>query len=187
MKVLFIDACVRENSRTRRLAEELIKRIGGDVTRLDLEKEGLVPLGREELALREAFIAAGDYSDPMFRYAKLFSEADAIVAAAPYWDLSFPSSLKVFIERAAVIGLTFGYDESGAPKGLCRAKKLWYVTTMGGAGLPYDFGYGYIKAVCESYYGIPEFELVSAEGLDIVGNDEDSILNDAAKAFDDFR
>ncbi len=31
----------------------------------------------------------------MFLYAKDFAESDIIVIAAPYWDLSFPSILKV--------------------------------------------------------------------------------------------
>ncbi len=175
-KILFINACVRKNSRTKRLADTLLSKLGGEATEIDLEKEALAPLTQDELSRREALIAAGDYSDPMFRYAGLFAEADALVFAAPYWDLSFPSSVKVFIEHIAVRGLTFGYTDDGAPIGLCRAKKLWYVTTMGGAGLPYDYGYGYIKALCDSYYGIHEAELISAEGLDIVGADPERIL-----------
>lgn len=176
--ILYIDACVRPCSRTRRLADELIKRLNGSVTHLVLEEEGLVPLGGAELERRESFIQNEDYSDPMFRLAKLFRDADEIVIAAPYWDMSFPSSLKVFIERVAVRGLTFTYTDEGTPLGLCRAKRLWYVTTMGGAGLPYDYGYGYIKSLCAAYYGIKDAKLVCAEGLDIIGNDPEAILSD---------
>ena len=175
--ILYIDACVRPCSRTRRLADELIKRLDGRVTHLILEEEGLTPLGGAELERREGFVQNEDFSDPMFRFAKLFKEADEIVIAAPYWDMSFPSSLKVFIERVAVRGLTFTYTDEGLPIGLCRAKRLWYVTTMGGAGLPYDYGYGYIKSLCAAYYGINEAKLINAEGLDIFRNDPEVILS----------
>lgn len=175
-KILFINACVRKNSRTKRLADALLSKLAGDVKEINLEKEALVPLTEDVLSRRESSIAAGDYSDPMFRYAKLFAEADELVFAAPYWDLSFPSSLKVFIEHVAVRGLTFGYSDDGTPSGLCRAKKLWYVAAMGGAGLPHDFGYGYVKSICAGYYGINEAELICAEGLDIIGSDAEKIL-----------
>lgn len=175
-KILFVNSCVRKESRTLRLSEKLLSKLEGEVTEINLEKEGLSPLTEEELSKREDFIAKGDYSDPMFRCAKFFKEADEIVFAAPYWDLSFPSSLKVFIEQVAVRGLTFGYDENGAPEGYCSAEKIRYVTTMGGEGLPYEYGFGYIKAICEAYFGIREAELITAEGLDIVGNDAEEIL-----------
>lgn len=176
MKILFVDSCVRKCSRTKRLADALLKKLGGDVT--EIRTESLTPVTGAELEKREDLIAKADYSDAMFDMAKLFREADVIVFAAPYWDLSFPASLKAFIERVAVRGLTFTYSEDGAPKGLCRAGKLWYVTTMGGEGLPYDFGFGYIKSICKAYYGISEAELITAEGLDIIGNDPERILAD---------
>ena len=59
-------------------------------------------------------------------------KADIIVIAAPYWDLSFPAQLKDYIERVNAVGVTFDYDQEGIPYGLCRAKKLVYITTAGG-------------------------------------------------------
>lgn len=178
-KILFIDACVRKDSRTRRLAEALLARLGGSAETIFLEKEALVPLSEAELAAREEFIRRNDYSDPMFRYAKRLTEADEVVVAAPYWDLSFPSSLRVFIERIAVRGLTFTYSEDGSPLGLCRAERLWYVTTMGGAGLPHCYGFGYLSELFKLYYGVPEARLAAAEGLDIAGCDPEAILDEA--------
>ena len=66
--------------------------------------------------------------------------------------------------------------------GLCRARKLYNVTTAGGEFFPQEFGFGYVKALAESFYGIPDVELVKATGLDIVGSDPDRIIDDAIKA-----
>jgi FMN-dependent NADH-azoreductase len=177
-RILFVNSCDREGSRSLRLAEKLLSRLGGAVTELRLADEELKPLSNAELSKREAFIAEGDYSDPMFRYAKQFAEADEIVIAAPYWDLSFPSELKIYFERVSVRGVTFTFTPEGEPIGLCRAKKLRYVTTMGAEGLPFDFGYGYAEAVCRIYYGIKEAQLIAACGLDLEGRDAEAILTE---------
>lgn len=46
----------------------------------------------------------------MFKYAHEFANADLIVIAAPFWDLSIPALLKVYIENIAVDGITFEYS-----------------------------------------------------------------------------
>ncbi len=176
MRLLFIDACPRADSRTRRLAESLIGGSECEVVRVALDGEGLTPLTFAELEKREALIAAGDYSPEEFRYAKGFASADEILITAPYWDLSFPSALKVYLERVCVRGIAFTFTETGEAVGLCRARRLRYVTTMGAAGLPYDFGYGYVSALCRTYFGIEKTELYSAEGLDLAGGDPEEIL-----------
>lgn len=79
------------------------------------------------------------------------------------------------------MGIASVYEEDGTPRGLCRAKKLWYVTTAGGKYIP-DYSYGQIKALANGYFGIPETELVYAEYLDIVGCDPEQIMNDAIVA-----
>ena len=173
---LYINCCVREESRTDRLARAVLQKLGGDFTELKLYEEKLKPLDRETLNKRTSLIKQGDYSDPMFDHAKQFASADTIVIAAPYWDLSFPSTLKIYIENIYVTGIVSAYDESGMPVGLCKAKELYYVTTAGG---PYDptYSYGYIESLAKSFFGIPTTHLVKAEMLDIVGNKAEEILN----------
>ena len=39
MKILFVNACVRKNSRTHRLAEKVLQKLGGNITEIDLQKE----------------------------------------------------------------------------------------------------------------------------------------------------
>ena len=175
-KILMIDACVREQSRTRRLAEYLLSKLDGNVERIELEKVRFPHMDQQFLNMRDQAAAADDHSADVFAPARQFAAADVIVIAAPFWDLSFPASLKEYIEQINVVGLTFRYTEEGLPEGLCKANKLYYVMTAGGAYLPEEFGFGYVKALAQSFYGIQECVLIKAVGLDIVGADVEGIL-----------
>ena len=165
MSILFINACVRENSRTLVLAKNILSKMSGEVTEVNLNQENIVPLNRELLEKRENLISNKNMDDPMFYYAKQFAEADEILIAAPYWDLSFPGILKAYMEQITVSGITFEYL-SGRPHGLCKAKSLKYVTTSGGPIFA-DFGYEYIKALAKNFYGISETKAYRAMNLDV--------------------
>ena len=115
----------------------------------------------------------------MFALARQFSEAETIVIAAPFWDLSFPAALKQYLEQINVVGITFRYSEEGIPIGLCKAGSLFYVTTAGGYYVPEEFGFGYVKALAQNYYGIQDVRQISAAGLDIQGADVDAIMKAA--------
>lgn len=99
--------------------------------------------------------------------------------AAPYWDLSFPAMLKQYLEQINVVKITFRYSEDGVPVGLCRAEKLFYVTTAGGLYVPEDFGFGYVKALAQNYHGIQNVRKIEALGLDICGANVDAIMASA--------
>ena len=71
------------------------------------------------------------------------------------------------------------YTAEGIPAGLCKAKRLTYITTAGGNFVPEEFGPGYVKCLAQSFYGIPEFRLIKAVGLDLDGADADSIMHSA--------
>ena len=177
MKVLFINACVRENSRTYLLAEKVLSEIGAEVEEVVLETEKIQPLDRERLALRDQLLREGKKDDAFFRYAHQFASADHIVIAAPFWDLGFPALLKVYLEAITVAGVTFTYQD-GVPMGLCRAKKLTYVTTSGGTIFS-DFGYTYVKALAEGLYSIPKTECYRAENLDVYAISAERFWQDA--------
>ena len=68
------------------------------------------------------------------------------------------------------------HTSDGTPKGLCKAKKLYYVSTAGGTFVPEEFGFGYVKSLAQSFYGIPEVKMIQATGLDIYGADEEQII-----------
>lgn len=165
MSILFINACVRENSRTLVLAKSILSSMSGEVIEVDLNQENIVPLNRELLKKREDLISGENKDDPMFYYARQFAKADEIVIAAPFWDLSFPAILKAYIEQITVAGITFEYI-NGRPCGLCKAKSLTYVTTSGGSIFA-DFGYEYIRALAKNFYGISQTKAYRAMNLDV--------------------
>ncbi|MBQ2597957.1 MAG: NAD(P)H-dependent oxidoreductase [Oscillospiraceae bacterium] len=180
MKILYLDATVRPQSRTAELAQLLLTQLDGEVTHVKLSEIAFPVTDASFLARRDRGIAAQDFSDPLFALAKQFAAAECIVIAAPYWDLSFPASLKQYFEQINVIGLTFCYTEDGIPQGLCKAQQLYYVTTAGGTAAPDTYGFGYVQALAQRFYGIPDCKLFKAEGLDLYGADPDALL-DAAR------
>lgn len=165
MSILFINACIRKNSRTLTLARSVMKDMSGEIEELNLSLENIEPLDVELLEKRERLIEEGKLDDPMLRYARQFANADEIVIAAPFWDLSFPAKLKIYLEQIAVSDVTFKYID-GRPTGLCKAKKLTYVTTSGGPIFD-DFGYAYVKALAQKFYGVEKTVTVRAENLDV--------------------
>ena len=174
-KILYVNTCVRKESRTNRLAHSLLERLRGEVTEIDADLNGLKPLNEGSLKRREELTAAGNFAAGELGAAREFAAADIIVIAAPYWDLTFPSLLKIYLENVTVCGVTFYYTDEGIPKGLCRAKKLYYVTTSGGT-IIHNFGYEYVRTLASEFYGIKDTRFISAEGLDIVGADAEEIL-----------
>ncbi len=179
--VLYIDACVRADSRTRRLADCLLNTLNAPCEHLRLTECAFPSVDEAFLKERDRLIAEGDFQNPMFEYACQFAAADEIIIAAPFWDLSFPASLKTYLEQINVVGLTFRYTPEGIPEGLCRAHKLYYVTTVGGNFCPEEYGFGYVKALAQNYYGIEDVELIKATGLDIIGAPVEQILQDCEK------
>lgn len=177
-KILFINACVREGSRTLALAREVLSRLEGRVEEVNLEKENIPPLNGELLAKRDKLLAAKDYGDEMLGYARQFAEADTIVIAAPYWDLIFPATVRIYFEAVTVTGVTFYYTSEGFPASLCNAKRLIYITTAGGPIFG-NFGYEYVKAMAQGFFGIQDCVCIKAEGLDVIGNDVTGILEKA--------
>ncbi len=179
-QILFVNACVRPQSRTHALAQSVLSRLSGQINEVNLSQNPVPVLNREELAHRDEILARQDFSDPMLRYAVQFSQADTIVIAAPYWDLMFPALLKSYLEAITVCGVTFRYTEEGRPATLCKAKRLIYITTAGGPIGAFDFGFQYVNALARGFYEIPEVHCIAAEGLDIIGADVDAILNEAS-------
>ena len=174
--ILFINACVRKESRTQRIAEKLLLKLNKPFEEIRLDQMMFPVVNQDFLNKRDLLISNGDYDNPFFDLARQFSEAEMIVIAAPYWDLSFPAALKQYFEQINVVGITFKYSEEGIPVPLCRAKRLLFVTTAGGYYVPEEFGFGYIKALAKNYYGISEVRLIKAIGLDIEGADVNNIL-----------
>ena len=49
--------------------------------------------------------------------------------------------------------------------------------TAGGMYVPEEFGYGYVKALAQNFYGIKDCELIKTVGLDLDLTDEEGIMH----------
>ncbi len=107
---------------------------------------------------------SGIFDAPVYALARQFRAADAVVVAAPFWDLSYPAALRTYIEYISAVGLTYHYDEDGCHGG-CEA---------GVAGVPHQrrrreredsVGVLHWRQLA-AMFGIPQFDYVFAGGLD---------------------
>lgn len=182
--ILFINACVRKDSRTLRLAKAFLEKQEDDIREVLLSDIDFPTADEAFLQRRDSLIGNKEWDDPLFEYARHFAEADRIVIASPYWDLSFPAALKQYFEQINVMGITFEYSPEGIPVPLCRATELIYITTAGGAYVPEEYGFGYVKALAQGFYGIENIRQIKACGLDIYGADIEGIMS---RAIDEIR
>lgn len=184
-KILFINACVRPESRTLILAKHLLAKLDGEVQEVNLEKEAIPALNGVTLKYRQDLLASEKFDDSMLRYARQFKEAETIVIAAPYYDLSFPSALKNYLEAVACVGLTFYYDENEVAQTHTKARKLYYVST-GGGEIKKQFGFEYIKTLVGEFYHIFDVQGFFAEKLDLMGSDPGAIMQDALQKIEEY-
>lgn len=174
-RLLWVNACMRgkEISRTYRLCrtfldEWLANNPDTEITERDLTDAPL-PIMTSQLAKeRDEAVKRGELDSTMVRPAREFASADIVVIGAPYWDLSFPAALKVYFEWVSAIGITFRYTNEGVLEGLCKAKKLIYITTAGGPVQGQNFGFDYVAALGRMF-GINDCSFVAAENLDVFG------------------
>jgi FMN-dependent NADH-azoreductase len=187
-RVLFINACVRPGSRTYELAQAVLDNLSGNIEEVDLYRKPMSVLDFDGIERRGWAAGEQNFSHSDFDLAKQFSVAEKIVIAAPYWDMMFPAVLKIYLENITVSGITFRYSEEGKPESLCKAKALYYVTTAGGFIGQNDFGFDYVKALAENFFGITQIHRYTAEGLDIFGSDVEKIMHKAkAEIISDLR
>ena len=163
----------------------MLSKLGEPYEELCLERIAFPIVNEEYLNKRDQLISEGDFQNPSFDFARQFSEAKTIVIAAPFLDLSFPSMLKQYLEQINVVGITFKYSEEGVTVALCKANRLIYVTTAGGLYVPEDYGFGYVKALAQYFYGIQDVRKMEAVGLDIYGANVNSIVRDAEDTLSD--
>ena len=182
MSLLFVNACMREGSRTERLARMwLERRRREDVVELDLGKVEVAPLDVPRLALYNECVAAHSFDYEMFEFAKQFAAADEILIAAPLWNYGIPAKLHDYLELVCTQGLTFDLDETGTYVSLCHAKRLTYVMTAGGPepAPEDDHIFGYVRTLATRFWCVPQIEQVAAWCLDFPDVDIDAALEAA--------
>lgn len=172
---------MRAGSRTRRIARpimtELRKRYA--VETVDLTRNEYPVVDNYTLEDRNQGIVPSEHS----ALAKRIAAADRIVIAAPFWDMSFPSALKVFFENMSLFGITFDTNDKEC-YALCKAEKVMYITTRGmniATGDPLEQATPYIKALSH-LWGLGELTVISAQNLDYSTPEEVEQMIDKAVA-----
>ncbi len=188
-KLLYLKANAKPEgeSRTYKISDAFIGEYkkshpGDEIITLDLYKEGIAPLPYGKINELHTPKEGTAHDHPILKYAYQFVEADKYVIASPFWNLSIPSILKAYIDYIAVTGITFKYTATG-PVGLCTGKKAVHITARGGVYSEepmssYEMGDRYLRTIL-GFLGIIDFATIAAEGLDVIGNDVDSIINNA--------
>ena len=174
MNLLIVDCCISqrgEDSRTRRMlrayVEAFCRRHPDTQTETVTPEEllSLKPFDVEMLDERDALMSVQAWDAPVYHLARQFRAADAIVVAAPFWDLSFPAALRTYIEYISANGLTYHYEADGC-HGDCRARRLVYLTTGGDVEREDSVGVVYWRQLA-AMFGIPKFDYVFGGGLDL--------------------
>lgn len=170
--LVYIDACIRGfESRTRRIAEPIVEALKEkyDVCTLCLNDLELSIVKKDLIKQRNS----GVIDEEVMTWAERIRDADRIVIAAPFWDMSFPAALKNFFELCSIFDVTFKSDEKTC-YGNCRAEKMLYITTRGmdiSTGEELEQATPYLKAL-SWLWGIGPLEVISAQNMDYVSEDE---------------
>ena len=165
-KLLYIDSCIRgELSRTKRTATPIIEKLKEryEIETIPITELDLKPVQFDENRRR----AGGIVSEEALCWANKIKNADRIVIAAPFWDMSIPAALKTFFELCSLFHVTFDSDDKTC-YGLCKAENVLFITTRGmeiKTGEPLEQATPYLK-VLFWLWGIKGFEVVARENFD---------------------
>lgn len=171
-KLLFIDACIRDElSRTKRIATPIVEALKQkyEVQTLVINDLDLSIVKKELITKRNN----GIIEPQVVSWAENIRDADRIVIAAPFWDMSFPAALKNFLELCSIFDVTFKSDDKTC-YGNCKAEKMLYITTRGmdiSTGDVLEQGTPYLKAI-SWLWGIGPLEVVSAQNMDYLSEAE---------------
>ena len=171
-KLLYIDACIRdEESRTKRIATPIVEALKQkyEVHTLVINDLDLSIVKKELITKRNN----GDIDPQVMSWAESVRDADRIVIAAPFWDMSIPAALKNFFELCSIFDVTFKSNDKTC-YGNCKADKMLYITTRGmdiDTGDVLEQGSSYLKAL-SWLWGIGPLEVVSAQNMDYLSETE---------------
>ncbi|MBU3146335.1 FMN-dependent NADH-azoreductase [Clostridium sp. CF012] len=190
-KVLYIKANAKPEgtSRTFKISDKFVEEYrelnpNDEIITLDLYKEDIKFLSESDINSVFGPKTEESKNHPILKYAYQFVEADKYIISAPMWNLGVPAILKAYIDYVCVTGITFKYTAEG-PVGLCQGKKVVHIVGRGGAyseepAAAYEMGERYLRTIF-GFFGITDFTTITAEGLDVIGEDVELIVENAIK------
>ena len=171
-KLLYIDACIRDElSRTKKIAAPVVEALKEryDVQTIVINDLNLSVVQKDLILKR-----TGGIIDPIvMSWAETVRDADRIVIAGPFWDMSIPAALKNFLELCSILDVTFKTDDKIC-YGNCKSEKLLYITTRGmdiSTGDVLEQGSSYLNAL-SWLWGMGTLQTISAQNMDYVSEDE---------------
>jgi FMN-dependent NADH-azoreductase len=177
MQILRIDsATTGENSVTRELTDAIADHFRAkypDATwvvrdfatdplpHLDVAKTGAIrqPQETHDEAMKAAFPGERAVLDE-------FLASDIVILGVPMYNFTVPSSIKAWLDRLGVPGVTFGYTEKG-PEGFAGGRRVIVASSRGGAyemGGPGEHQETYLKTIF-GFIGIDDVEFIRAEKI----------------------
>lgn len=164
-KLFYIDACLRSGSNTKKIADAIIGKLSEkyEIETVRLSDCSFPVVKNDILNERNNGYVPEEY----VAMAKKLAAADRLVIASPFWDMSFPSALKIFFENMSLFNVTFASNEKEC-YGLCKAEKVLFITTRGmniSTGDELEQATPYIKALSR-LWGLGELYVVSAQNMD---------------------
>ncbi|REC62182.1 FMN-dependent NADH-azoreductase [Chryseobacterium pennae] len=122
---------------------------------------------------------ASKYSDQAL---KEIEEADILVIGVPFYNFSFPSTLKSWIDHISIPGKTFSYA-GGVLKGLLKNKKVYLNFAIGGVyedkGI-IDQMESYLRTLL-GFIGITDIEVFRSEGMSLPEIREENLSKTVAE------
>jgi FMN-dependent NADH-azoreductase len=177
MKLLRIDSSARKNSISRQLTAEFVQswrkqHPGGQVVERDLATTHL-PHITDEWVQAVHSDPAGHTTEQKLVLAtsdalvEELRQADEIVIGAPMYNFAIPAPLKAWIDQVVRVGKTVHFHASG-PKGLLQGKKVYVITSRGGAFRPgtpterFDYQEPYLRHIL-AFIGLTDVTFIHAE------------------------
>ncbi len=177
MKILHIDsATTGENSVSRELTKAALdhftaKHPDAEVTSLDFDTD---PLPHLTAATTGAIRLPAEAHTPEMAAAfdaeravlDQFLASDIVILGVPMYNFTIPSSIKAWLDRLGVPGVTFSYSEAG-PKGLAGGRRVIVVSSRGGEYAfdgPMEHQETYLRDMF-GFIGIDDVEFIRAEKI----------------------
>ena len=177
MNVLQINASVRRDANSTRVADAIVARLQTAHPDARVSVRDLAQMPHpilDEAALGALFTPAAERTPAQAARVALddaliaeVQATDVIVLGVPMYNLGVPVQLKSWIDAISRAGVTFRYTEKG-PEGLLKGKKVYVGLARGGRyrGTPFDTQVPYLKAIL-GLLGITDVSFFYAEGLNM--------------------
>jgi len=177
MKLLRVDSSARRNSVSRQITQRFVEtwqqeHPQGEVMERDLTTTALPHITDEWVHAVHSNPASLTTEQKLLlqisdALVDELVQADTIVIGAPMYNFAIPAPLKAWIDQIVRVGKTVLFGDGG-PKGLLKSKKVYVVTSRGGAFRPgtatasFDYQEPYLRHIL-AFIGLTDVTFIHVE------------------------